>query len=75
VVQRGALVVRHPGDEADRLEVARGHRERRDRVAERLVEAVVGAVLVEEGQVHVGVLVVVVAELVVDRDEVLLDRR
>ena len=47
-----------------------GRDRQRDEVADRLVEAVVGAVQIEVGLLVVGALVVIVAELVVDGDEV-----
>ena len=48
-----------------------GRDRQRDRVADGLVEAVVGAVAEQERLLVVGALVVVVAQLVVDGDEVL----
>ena len=56
-------------EQADLHQIFRRDRQR-DEVADRLVEAVVGAVQVEEGLLVVGALVIVVAELVVDGDEV-----
>ena len=47
-----------------------GSDRQRDEVADRFVEAVVGAVLVEERLLVVGPLIIIVAELVVDGDEV-----
>ena len=44
----------------------------RERVAEGLVKAFVGTGLIERGELVVGVKVIVVAELVVDRDQILL---
>ena len=51
-----------------------GRHRQRDGVADRLVEAVVGAVAEEHRQILVGALIEVVAELVVDRREVLVGR-
>src|SRR5262249_29144380 len=57
-------------DESDLLEVLRGDG-LSDGVAERLVEAVIGAVLVERRLISVGQVVIVVTELVMDSSEVL----
>src|SRR5262249_54717158 len=58
------------GEQRDLLQVAGRHAER-DGVPDRLVEAVVGALAEQEGLPAVRALVDVVAQLVVDGDEVL----
>ena len=56
-------------EQADLDEIFGRHR-KRDGVADRLVEAVIGAVRVQEGLLIIGALVEIVAELVVDGDEI-----
>ena len=64
-----ALGTRLRGEQAD-LDQIFGRDRQRDRIADRLVEAVVGAVQIEVRLIVVGALVVIVAKLVVDGDEV-----
>ena len=72
-VDRRLVVLRDLSSRPSLLQVLGRHRQR-DRVADRLVEAVVGAALKEDRQLVVRVEVVVVTELVVDRDQVFLVR-
>src|SRR5262249_39677717 len=70
-VDLAPLALRHPVEQADALQIGRRHAER-ERVTDALVEAVVGAALEEDRELIVVMIVVVVPELVVDRDEILL---
>ena len=65
--------IRHGLDQTDLLQVI-GRDGKLDRVADRFVEAVVGAIAEEEGLLVIGALIVVVAELVIDGEEILAGR-
>jgi hypothetical protein len=70
-VRLGLRVLRRVLEQADRLQVPRRDAQR-DGIADPLVEAVVRARLEEDGEGVVVGVIVVVAELVVDGDEILL---